>query len=391
MPKLIHAIPRYRKHRASGQAVVTLSGIDHYLGPHGTAASRREYDRLVGEWLARDRRTLRGDSQTTVAMLLAAYWKHAKRYYRTGAKSTGEIEALKVALRPLKRLYAVTPADDFGPLALCALREQLISEGRSRTGINQAIGRIRRVFKWGVAQQLVSPEVWHALQSVDGLRQGRTAAKETEPVRPIDDATVDATLKHASDVVGDMVRLQRLTGARPTEICDIRPCDIDRTGDVWLYRPESHKNSHRGKDRVIPLGKRAQGILLRRLARDSEAYCFSPADAEAKRRAVQHAQRKTPLSCGNAPGRKKPRKTSRTIGGRYDVNSYRRAIHRACDAAGVPRWSPNRLRHAAATQVRKQFGLEAAQLLLGHAQADVTEIYAERDTARAVEIARIVG
>jgi hypothetical protein len=43
------SLPKYRKHRASGQAVVTLCGVDHYLGPHGTRASKSEYDRLIAE------------------------------------------------------------------------------------------------------------------------------------------------------------------------------------------------------------------------------------------------------------------------------------------------------------------------------------------------------
>ena len=44
--------PKYRKHRASGQAVVNIGGVDHYLGPHGTRASRLEYDRLYPSgWL----------------------------------------------------------------------------------------------------------------------------------------------------------------------------------------------------------------------------------------------------------------------------------------------------------------------------------------------------
>ncbi|MCA9231188.1 MAG: hypothetical protein KDA57_11075 [Planctomycetales bacterium] len=47
MPRLSNSVPKYRKHRASGQAVLTLNGRDYYLGPHGTKASRREYDRLI--------------------------------------------------------------------------------------------------------------------------------------------------------------------------------------------------------------------------------------------------------------------------------------------------------------------------------------------------------
>ena len=53
MPRLSpDKLPKYRKHRSSGQAVVTIGGRDQYLGPFGTKASRAEYDRLVGEWQA---------------------------------------------------------------------------------------------------------------------------------------------------------------------------------------------------------------------------------------------------------------------------------------------------------------------------------------------------
>jgi hypothetical protein len=47
MPRLVDKVPRYSKHRASGQAVVTLSGQDFYLGTHGTKARKLEYDRHV--------------------------------------------------------------------------------------------------------------------------------------------------------------------------------------------------------------------------------------------------------------------------------------------------------------------------------------------------------
>jgi hypothetical protein len=49
MPRLIRSNPTYRKHKASGQAVVTLDGRDTYLGPQGTGASQPDYDRFVGE------------------------------------------------------------------------------------------------------------------------------------------------------------------------------------------------------------------------------------------------------------------------------------------------------------------------------------------------------
>lgn len=147
------------------------------------------------------------------------------------------------------------------------------------------------------------------------------------------------------------------------------------------------------------IGPRGQEILLRYLARDLEAYCFRPADSEAKRRAALHATRKTPLSCGNRPGSNRRRTPRKLLGDSYTTSSYRRAIARGCDKAflhptldGVPvakmtvpqiaefrRWqsdhcgAPNQLRHAAATEVRRAFGLEAAQ-----SSSVTAKIYAER-------------
>ena len=54
-------------------------------------------------------------------------------------------------------------------------------------------------------------------------------------------------------------------------------------------------------------------------------------------------------------------------------------------------WSANQVRHTYATEVRKDFGLEAAQVALGHSHADVTQTYAERNLSLAVEVAKAVG
>ena len=77
MPKLIQSNPKYRKHKASGQAVVTLNGVDHYLGPHATKASHAEYDRLISAWLANGRRLATPESDLTIVELLAAFRRHA--------------------------------------------------------------------------------------------------------------------------------------------------------------------------------------------------------------------------------------------------------------------------------------------------------------------------
>jgi integrase len=125
--------------------------------------------------------------------------------------------------------------------------------------------------------------------------------------------------------------------------------------------------------------------------RPAEAFCFSPIEAERDRLAARHAERKTPLSHGNAPGTNKKEKRSRPLGACYTVASYRHAIHRACIAAGVAKWSPNRLRHARATDLRRNYGIEAAQTVLGHANLPTTEIYAEANFDKARRIMAEVG
>jgi integrase len=57
----------------------------------------------------------------------------------------------------------------------------------------------------------------------------------------------------------------------------------------------------------------------------------------------------------------------------------------------VPPWHPHQLRHNAATWLRREFGLETARVVLGHASADVTEGYAEADFGKAAEAMGRVG
>lgn len=205
-----------------------------------------------------------------------------------------------------------------------------------------------------------------------------------------------------------MVRFQRLTGSRPSEVCMIRPADVDTTKNVWQYVPQEHKTQHRGKQRIIFIGPKAQDILRPYLLRPTDSFYFSPAESERKRYASLHEVRATPLQYGNRPGTNRVhRKRKVTPGNCYDGASYRRAIERACDKAFPPskdlteaklkewqrqhRWAPNRLRHTTATELRKRFGLEAAQVVLGHSYADVTQIYAERDLLKAAALIQEVG
>jgi integrase len=395
MPRLKHKLPSLRHHWPSGRAVVTLNGRDHYCGPWNSPEARAAYDRLIAEWLAAGRGApkLAGGApppDPSVSEVLVAFLRHAEAHYRTPAGlPSRELENLKDAMRPLRRLYGRTPACSFGPLALRGVRDEMVRSGLARTTVNARINRIRRVFRWAASVELVPAAVLARLTTLDGLRAGRTEAKETGGVRPVPLDLVEATLPFLTRPVAGLVRLQLLTGCRAGEAVEMRGCDLTPGDPVWEYRPASHKNAWRGQARVIPLGPRAQALVQEYLKPDLSDYLFSPADAVAEVHARRRARRKskpTPSELARRvaePGRGRARC--------YDVNDYGQAIRRACRKAGVPVWSPLRLRHTAATLIRARSGREAAQTVLGHARPDTTLIYAERDAATARRIMAEVG
>jgi integrase len=386
-------VPKLTHHKASGRAVVRLNGKDHYCGDWGTKAAKAEYDRVTGVWLANGRRFPDDDnSDLRVAELVKRYLAFAPTYYRTDGR-TSEIGVLERALKPLVRWFGRERCSDFGPLKLKALREKWIGEGRVRTQINAAVRRVVRCFRWGVENELVDANVLHALQAVPGLRAGRSAAKESDPVQPVPDAVVDAAIPFMPAPVRAMVELQRRCGARPGELIQATAAMVDKSDPaVWVLRPVRHKGRHLGRQRNIFLGPVCQQILTPFMeGRDADAPLFSPRDAVAAMRAERKANRKTPATYGNREGSNRRKKPQRTPGAVYSTLSYGKAIKRACIKAGVEPFAPHRLRHSFATAVRRQFGLEHAQVALGHACASVSEIYAQRDAAKAAAVAVQIG
>jgi site-specific recombinase XerD len=423
-------IPSYRLHKSSGQAIISIRGRMFYLGEFNSPKSRSEYGRLIAEWSANDYGSPPGrppdvpSSQLTCDELAAAYWTYAEGYYVKDGGPTSEVDSIRQALKPVRRLYGHKTAKDFGPLALRAVRDAMITQGKdgwSRTYVNRQINRVKRMFRWAVSHQLLPESVYAALCTVEGLRRGRTQARETSRVAPVPDAVIEATIRHLRPTVAAMVSIQRCTGTRPQEIVGMMASDIDRQSDpaCWIYRPRRHKTSHLEKERVVFLGPRAQEILKPYLISGHTGFVFSPERSEAARNAEKRLNRMTPLWRSHAERRAKSSAVhrKRPPRDRYDVASYRRAIRRACNRAfphptlnGIKakelnddqraalhawqkshRWHPHQLRHSSATAVRQSHGLEAAQVHLGHSEADTTGIYAERDMALARRVAIEIG
>ena len=263
--------------------------------------------------------------------------------------------------------------------------------------------------------------VLHGLQAVAGLKRGRSDAPEPEAVKPVSMGLVNPLQVFVSKQVWAMIQLQLYTASRAGEICQMRPCDIDRDRRIWVYKMQQHKTAHHGFERKIFIGPRGQTVLAPFLLRDPQAYCFSPAEAEADRLCRKHEARVAPLSCGNVPGSNWKDRNDRKISDRYTTESFRQAITRGCEwAFPLPAqlaktedetdvqwrkrlakaqkaelkawrkahsWHPHQLRHNSATFLRKEFTLETARIILGHHSA----VYAERDEQEAIAAITKVG
>lgn len=397
--------PRYDRYRDQ-YARVVINRKSIHLGLYGSEKSHQKYRKLIAEWSAGQVEDDQGSpAGPTVAELLADYLDHAERYFGTHPKS--RYHHMKRVVTTVSDLYADLPVADFSPRKLKVVRQKFIDNGNCRRQVNDYTRDVIAIFSWGAEQEIVPGMVVHALREVRALQRGRTEAPEGKTVHAVDQAIIDATLPELVPVLADMVNLQLLTGARPGEVCSLTPSQIDRSGDVWLYRPAQHKTLHHGHERVIAIGPKAQSILRKYLLRSADATCFSPKEALEQYMAVAAANRQTPKTCGTkrTPGGR--RRAVARVGDRYDVAAYRRAIERACDRAfpapeGTTgealtkwkqshRWTPHRLRHTAGTIVREQFGLDGSQAVLGHRNARVSEIYSELNTAKAIDIARKLG
>ena len=377
-------------------ARVRLGGREYYLGPWGSAEARVEYHRLLGEWanncaVGRGRDPLTppppaapaSESQTferltddlTVGEVALRWIEDIERSipnYRRNSKWNAAI----VAAAAVNELRAM-PAKEFGPRALLHVQRRLVEtpayqrppkrgepprpvKMRSRRYVNDIVARVRQMFEWAMLNELVPEDRVVALGRVPALACGQTAAPETEPRTSVPDDVIDRTIEKLTPEAAAFVMFVRLTGCRPSEAARMRLIDIvDRDRPVWRYVPTTHKTKYRGKSRHIPIGPRAQRIVLERAAgRPDDATVFTP------RRSVRR---------DGSPGSRKP---SPRVGDTFTKDAIRIAIARAAAAADVPHWTPYQLRYSRLREIRRLDGRDAVQATAGHADARMSDHYA---------------
>ena len=316
-------------------------------------------------------------------------------------------------IRGLVDRYGDDPAEEFGPLKLEVVREGWVVAGLSRNEVNRRAAMVKRMFKWAVSKQRVPAHVFTALATRwrGVLEKGRTSARETEPVGPVDEATVDATLPFLEPPRSRSGRVPAaLTGCRPGEACALRMIDVGiepvRSGcsdppntkrrtagsagpspSAPRHKPCSPRSSvpirqrvpvrpaGRGRGDARRSGREPQDPALPlRCEANSKEQGEEPESRRATRqvfhpcvqrgRLLSACEDAFPLSeqlARRAGETAKARNARLMDEQKKEFGAWRKAHH----------WHPNQLRHSFATAVRKQHGLEAAQVLLGHSRADV--------------------
>lgn len=404
-------IPPYLTSHPSGQAHSNWRGKVYYHGAANTPESHRRYREFLKriEGGGEDHNP---DTATIIDLVERFEVFLAEHYPGEGGKRSEEHREFRRCLVPVVEGWGSHLAASFGPKELKKVQAAFVASGVARSMCNKRMLKVKRFFKWAVSEDLYPSERLAALMTVEGLREGKTAAPETEPVRPVEGEHVLKTLAYVSPQVAAMIVVQWLCGMRPGEVVAMKPGLIDRSRDVWIYRPESHKTKWRDENkpatvgairdtRIVAIPVAAQPILAPFLERGADAFCFSPQEANDWRMRHRNPASKAERTTKRFPSevkrlakkrddrrRRKPR-----LGDRYVTTSYCRAIANAVkranrSGASIPHWSPNQLRHASSTEIGQRLGQQSSQRWLGHATLDTTSIYSEIQEEELIEIAR---
>lgn len=427
--------PSYEKHK-SGQARVRIPGHgDIYLGKYNTKASWHKYHQVCAQAAVQGFSGPMDDpgKDITIAELCARYWlDYMRRFAPTGNEKdlVGWHLSASIGVRLLRNAYGDLVANEFGPLKLKTIQEQVITkkrfwrpilpEGMRKTPIRKNKIRlpyiygpdkpfskkyvggitkhIKSVFRWGCERELVNGSVYHALTAVKNCPDDPRLMAPRK-VEPVSDEAIEATLPYLGCQSSRMVKIQRLTGMRAGELVQMRTIDIDMTPtsiesrqdcpncrkdepcsdhSCWVYVPQHHKTEKKGVVRRIKIGPRAQEILKPLLKTCLTDYIFTGRAALFRDEEVYFRFHHT----GVLPKNYKPlsrRKDKRRYREHISVSAFNQSIRYACMRANIPAWHTHQLRHAFATEVANLVGIEKARIALSHTSVEMTQRYAHMD------------
>lgn len=346
-------IPKMGCHRQTGQARVIYRGKHYYLGKFGSEEAAEAYKSFISKVINGEEFKAEVTSYT-VAVAMVQYLEYCKGYY--GEKEAGNV---KTALRLMARKFGTVELANLGPSVVSDFIQGMANSGDyTRYRCNKVLAIWKRFYRWLAVKELIKPEKLAVMNAIPGIKLGRSAARETEPVKapPIED--FNRLVSIAPPHVADLLNLQLLLACRPGELVSMKPGLVDRSKPVWVYTPSKHKNQHRGHQRKILIGPKAQVILAKYLFRGDDEYCW-PSEKI--------------LDC------------------HYQVHSYEQELKRLSQRAGIEKILPNQVRHLAATVIHERYGWEAARQMLGHKTVGTTQFYVEELLTNAGKVASEIG
>lgn len=431
-------IPELRRFAPRDLAYIFLDRKRHYLGKWGSEEAARAYRAIIRDRFGKEPDLppimlpfvpppeARPIVVEQVRHLALAYELYAKSYYVKCGEPTHA--ALNVAR--VRRLLAgcgidkAAIAEINGPwlesfkLALCKPREL------ARPTVNEYLRIVCRMLTFGVAHGFVHPDAEARCRAVPMVRKGRPPCIGVLPLREharrggVPRHWVRRIRSHLSRCVRIMADVQLATGMRPNELCHLRPMHMHPTREprAMLYRvpPEANKTDlidgdGRDEGRVVPIGPRSLRLLRLIWPDNPREFFFSPKREHSTRMLTRRAARITVMYPSHgyearADRRRKGGVRPITLGDHYTPDSYRRAIHRACDAANrediengidplyrVQRFGPYELRHMRATEIASREDLHVAKTVLGHNSVSTTLRYVRTRESKLIAAALKYG
>ena len=190
MPKLKNQLPQQRRDRK--QSFSWYNGKRYYHGKWGTPEAEQSYKRFIAALLENPTLPLR-DSKTgsvLVSELVAGFVNFVEPRLERA-----EFLHFKRAIGFLIEIYGEHASNEFSPKKLKVCRSQMVKAGTMcRSQINKQVGRIIRIFAWGVEEEHVQPNVVAALREVKNLQRGEQGTFDNPPRQAVPDDVVKRTL-----------------------------------------------------------------------------------------------------------------------------------------------------------------------------------------------------
>ena len=388
-------------------SAITSRVVPHAPEGGGQADVTSSANLTAIDYARTDQASLSDADGITVCELILLWQKHIEETQCARGKSrTSKYYGAKQVLRALEDYWEL-PASQFGPRALLEVQKKLErtpiesrsldptrktkARYRTRQGINEMLTKVRALFKFGVLHEVVSQQQSDSLRAVPPLTRGQTRAPEGNAKKPVDHAVIEATLQHLPHAVADLIRFALISGCRPCEARQLRPCEIDtrplpQYQGCWLWKPQDWKLQHLEgiAPREIWISPEAQAVLgpwLAAIAENPNHHVFSPR----RRTRPRAGDDQSTSNVGRAPRSRRSRK--QRTNDLYSKDSLNKAIRRACESNGLPVWKAGQIRHTRLTEIRETMGLDHAQAVAGHTTPSQTEHYAHLRREKALEVA----